>query len=75
MKESEAKNILAALKNVPGSHMTNVHIRYDAGADTLYIGFGPPVSADDSELGDDDILYRYKHGELAGITATHFTRR
>jgi uncharacterized protein YuzE len=53
----------------------NLHIRYDKGADVMYVSFGPPVPADDSELREDDILYRYKVGEVIGLTVTHFSNR
>jgi len=41
----------------------------------MYVSFGAPVSADDTELGENDILYRYKDGEVVGLTVTHFTNR
>lgn len=41
----------------------------------MYFNFGVPVPADDSELGENDILYRYREGEIVGVTVTHFTSR
>ncbi len=39
----------------------------------MYVSFGPPVPADEREMGEDDILYRYKNGEVIGLTVTHFS--
>jgi len=55
--------------------LITLHIRYDKEADVMYVSFGPPVPADDSEMGEDDILYRYKNGSVVGLTVTHFSDR
>jgi uncharacterized protein YuzE len=68
-------DIMKALKAVSHSNADNLHIRYDKEADVMYVSFGSPVPADDSELGEDDILYRYKDGEVVGLTVTHFSDR
>ncbi|MBV5262400.1 DUF2283 domain-containing protein [Synechococcus moorigangaii CMS01] len=46
---------------------------YDAEADVLYIDFyNPPVSSDDTELTDDDIVIRYgDNDEVVGLTVLH----
>ena len=46
---------------------------YDAEADVLYIDFfNPPVSSDDTELTDDDIVIRYGDGDtVVGLTVLH----
>jgi len=75
MAEVIIPDIMTALKAVSHSNANNLHIRYDKEADVMYVSFGPPVSADDSELGEDDILYRYKDGEVVGLTVTHFSKR
>lgn len=41
----------------------------------MYVSFGQPLPADDSEMGDDNILYCYKNGEVIGLTITHFSER
>jgi len=41
----------------------------------MYVNFGPLLPADDSELDDDDILYRYRDGEIIGLTITHYSKR
>lgn len=68
-------DIMQALKAVSHSNANDVHIRYDATADVMYVSFGAPIPADDSELSEDDILYRYRDGEVIGLTVTHFSKR
>jgi uncharacterized protein YuzE len=75
MTEIEIDNILKVLKTVNHSRLKDMHVRYDEEADTMYVNFGAPVPADDSELGENDILYRYREGEIVGVTVTHFTSR
>ena len=75
MAEVIINDIMQALKAVSHSNADNLHIRYDKEADVMYVSFGPPVPADDSELGEDNILYRYRNGEVVGLTVTHFSNR
>lgn len=75
MAEVIIPDIMQALKAVSHSNAHDVHIRYDNAADVMYVSFGAPIPADDSELGDDDILYRYRDGEIVGLTVTHFSTR
>jgi uncharacterized protein YuzE len=75
MSEVIISEIMKVLKAVSHSNADNLHIRYDKEADVMYVGFGVPVPADDSELGEDDILYRYKDREVVGLTVTHFSNR
>lgn len=75
MTEIEIDNILKVLKTVNHSRLKDMHVRYDEEADTMYVNFGAPVPADDSELGENDILCRYREGEIVGVTVTHFTSR
>ncbi|OKH15246.1 DUF2283 domain-containing protein [[Limnothrix rosea] IAM M-220] len=46
---------------------------YDAEADVLYIDFhNPPISSDDTELTDDDVVIRYgENDEVVGLTVLH----
>ena len=48
---------------------------YDAEADVLYIDFKKPSHADDSEMTEDDMLIRYEHGEIIGITVLNAKKR
>ncbi len=49
-------------------------IEYDEEADILYISFGRPSKATDSE-DVDDVIYRYKGRNLIGITVIGFRER
>ncbi|MFP5040425.1 DUF2283 domain-containing protein [Parasediminibacterium sp. JCM 36343] len=67
--------MMLALKAVRQSNAVDLQIRYDELGDVMYVNFGTPKPADDSELGDDGILYRYANGEVIGLTITHFSDR
>lgn len=75
MTEIEIAAILKVLKVVNHSRLKDMHARYDEEADTMYVIFGAPVPAYDSEMGANDILYRYRECEIVGVTVTHFTSR
>lgn len=75
MAEVIINDIMQALKAVSHSNADNLNIRFDKEADVMYVSFGPPLPADESELGEDDILYRYKNGEIIGLTVTYFSER
>lgn len=49
-------------------------IDYDEEADVLYISFGKPQPADDSEEVN-DVIYRFRQNELIGITVPSFKSR
>ncbi len=68
-------DIMQAVKSIKHSNADNVHIQYDGAADVMYVNFGALLPADDSELDDDDILYRYRNGEIIGLTITHYSKR
>ncbi len=48
---------------------------YDVEADVLYINFKKPSYADDSEMTDDDVIIRYEHGEVVGMTILNASQR
>jgi uncharacterized protein YuzE len=75
MAEIIIPEMMQALKSVRQSKANDIHIRYDNEADTMYVNIGTPIPADDSELGNDDILYRYASGKIIGLTITHFSER
>lgn len=50
MAEIVVDNIMDALKSVKNSRAKDVHILYDEDADVMYVNFGAPVPADESEL-------------------------
>ena len=53
----------------------SIAFSYDAGADVLYINFRKGVAADDSEMTDEDVIVRYKDGEVIGYTVLHASQR
>jgi uncharacterized protein YuzE len=75
MAEIIIPEMMQALKAVRQSNANDIHIRYDEAADVMYVNIGTPIPADDSELGNDDILYRYADGQIIGLTITHFSSR
>lgn len=75
MAEVIVPEIMKGLKAVHQSNAHDLHIRYDAEADVMYVSFGAPIPADDTELDEDDILYRYADGKMIGLTITHFSKR
>lgn len=48
---------------------------YDAEGDVLYIHFGEPSRATDSELTEDDLIVRYDGEEVIGLTILHASQR
>ncbi len=50
-------------------------VAYDREADVLYISFGSEREADEAVLTDEDIIVRYKEGDVVGLTALHFPER
>jgi uncharacterized protein YuzE len=65
-----AKEVIAV--NIPKDR--ELDISYDGGADVLYISFGKPQPADDSEEVN-DVIYRFRENELVGITIPSFKLR
>jgi len=52
-----------------------VNTSYDPEADVLYVSFGPPRPATESELSDDDVIVRYDGSEVIGYTILHASKR
>jgi uncharacterized protein YuzE len=65
-----AKEMIAV--NIPKDK--KLDIDYDQEADVLYISFGQPQPADDSEEVN-DVIYRFRENELLGITIPSFRLR
>lgn len=60
----------AKIKNVE-----NIDVLYDKDHDVLYISFGGVKEADDSELTGNDVVVRYRKGEIIGVTVLEFSKR
>lgn len=52
----------------------NLVMNYDRKADVLYISFGAPQKADDTQLISDDVIVRKKGKKVVGITLLHFKK-
>ena len=48
---------------------------YDREADVLYISFSPDREADEALLTDEDVIIRYRKGEVVGLAVLHFSGR
>ena len=66
-------NLARTMKNLPKQDFWTA---YDAQADVLYINFyQPTLSADDSELTDDDVIIRYQGDEIIGLTILNISQK
>jgi len=50
-------------------------LSYDAAADVLYISFGKPQPADDSDLTDEGVIIRLREGRIVGLTILNATKK
>ena len=48
---------------------------YDKKGDVLYISFGRPVPADDSDITDEGVIVRLKQGRIVGLTIPNARKR
>jgi len=64
--------LIPVIQQSPGQYLWS---SYDAEADVLYINFKKPSHATDSELMDDDVLFRYEGEEVIGMTILHASTR
>ncbi len=56
------------------SRLERLDVDYDEDADVLYISFGPPVAASDSEVLENDLVVRFKGERIIGITVPSFKK-
>lgn len=50
-------------------------LSYDAEGDVLYISFGEPQPADDSDMTDEGIVVRLREGRIVGLTILNAAKR
>ena len=50
-------------------------LSYDAQGDVLYISFGEPQPADDSDLTDEGVIVRLREGRIVGLTVLNATKK
>ncbi len=55
--------------------MRSVEFDYDPVGDVLYISFGKPRVADDSDLTDEGVIIRLKEGRIVGLTILNASKR
>ncbi len=75
MTKEDIKKFLPLVSDIMDLHKENIWIDHDREADVVYINFRKPCSSDDSELTDEDIIIRYKDGEVVGLTVLHASKR
>jgi uncharacterized protein YuzE len=49
-------------------NLDNMEVTYDSDSDVLYVSFGHPHEADDSELLQNGVVVRYRNGQPIGFT-------
>lgn len=50
-------------------------LTYDPQGDVLYINFGKPQAADDSDITDEGVIVRLREGKIVGLTILNATKR
>lgn len=53
----------------------NIEVDYDAKGDVLYISFGKPQEADDSDITEEGVIIRLKEGKIVGVTILNASKR
>lgn len=53
----------------------NIEVDYDAKGDVLYIIFGKPQEADDSDITEEGVIIRLKEGKIIGLTILNASKR
>ena len=55
--------------------MRKVEVDYDPKGDVLYINFGKPQEADDSDVTEEGVVIRLKEGKIVGLTILNASKR
>ncbi len=50
-------------------------LSYDQEGDVLYISFGEPAPADDSDITDEGVIVRLREGRIVGLTILNAAKR
>ena len=53
----------------------NIAFDYDPEGDVLYISFGKPQEADDSDVTEEGVIIRLKEGKIVGLTILNASKR
>jgi uncharacterized protein YuzE len=75
MAQIAINNYLKLIETVRYAPRKYIWSSYDDEADVLYINFKKPSHATDSELTDDDVIIRYEHDEIIGLTILNASER
>lgn len=55
--------------------LPKVKMNYDPEGDVLYINFGKPEAADDSDITDEGVVVRLGDGKIVGLTILNATKK
>ena len=55
--------------------LRNIEVDYDPKGDVLYISFGKPQQADDSDITEEGVIIRLKEGRIVGLTILNASKR
>jgi len=55
--------------------LRNIAVDYDPKGDVLYISFGKPREADDSDITEEGVIIRLKEGKIVGLTILNASKR
>jgi len=75
MAVADFRNYLPVMDLIKQHPQQSVSLTYDADADVLYINFRKGLSADDSEMTEEDVIVRYREDEVIGYTVLHASQR
>jgi len=53
----------------------NIEVDYDSEGDVLYISFGKPQEADDSDITEEGVIIRLREGKIVGLTILNASKR
>jgi len=53
----------------------NIAFDYGPEGDVLYISFGKPQEADDSDVTEEGVIIRLKEGKIVGLTILNASKR
>jgi uncharacterized protein YuzE len=53
----------------------DIKVDYDPKGDVLYISFGEPQQADDSDVTEEGVIIRLKEGKIIGLTILNASKR
>ncbi len=57
------------------SLVEQARLSYDPEGDVLYISFGEPAPADDSDITDEGVIVRLRAGRIVGLTILNAAKR